>query len=676
MRRLKLALLTITATLLTLPSIANSIQKGVLDLKNFDFERQNLSFKLNGEVEFYWNQLYTPADFSSNREIVNPLFVKIPKSWASYKIDGEKLPSNGYATYRFVVETKSLKEPHIFGIKMPSVFTSYKLWVNDGLVAQAGNVATTKNEHTPNFFIDDIPFVINPSGNQTERIVFVIQVSNFSHRRAGLAWPITIGSFNEVKKNSRNLDILNLIVVGIILVIGLNHINMYIFRRKDVSNLYFGALSLVMILRNVSTGDRLLAYLFPQISWEVLLTIDNFSGYGTIPFFALFIYHLYKDDFKAWLKNLMVILGAIISLVIFVTPAAVFGKFNMVYELYLLVGGLYLTFGVLLVATFRGRDGAFLTFLGMFLLYATAINDVLSSMELISTPYVAPYGLVMFMLLQTFTMNSKSARAINENEDLSHQLALEKEGLEMSIEERTRELQKQHNILLEHQEREKIQTWINKGLAKVNHLLSTDKSNFNVLSRKVLTTVVKYLGVKLGALYIINDEGDTTTLQMIAHYGGNKDLIDNNQIIGIGDGLVGATFTDNQIQIISDIPSNYYQVNSGLGSSQPRNIFLAPLSTDEAVFGVVELARFDPFSPEEIDFVKKIASSVASNLQNARMNERNVRLINQFQDQAAEIQEKEERMRETLEELEYYRESFNRLKDDIEAKKKKNKKEE
>jgi putative methionine-R-sulfoxide reductase with GAF domain len=656
-------LLVISATV----SAEQKIENGVLDLSNINFTINNQSIKLSGDVEFYWNQLYTPSDFKNPDLLTSPELVKIPKSWTSYSINNEKLPSNGFATYRWWIDIKGISTDQILGIKIPSVFTSYKLWINGNLTAQAGTVATTDTEHAPRFLIDDIPFVIPGTTEKIQRIQVVIQVSNFSHRRAGLAWPSYIGSFETLKRESRNLDILNLLVIGIILIIGLNHIIMFLFRRKDVSNLYFGILSLVMILRNISTGDRLLAYIFPNISWEFLLSIDNFSGYCTIPFFALFIYNLYKNEFPTWIKNLMVGLGGLFGLFIFATPAAIFGKFNMIFELYLLVGGLYLTFGVLLIATFKGREGAIFTFIGMFFLYATAINDVLSSMELIQTPYVAPYGLVTFMLLQSFTMTSKSGRAINQNEALSIELAKEKESLEQKVEERTSELQSQHKAVLDHQEREKIQNWIGKGLAKVNQVLSVHKDNFDVLSRKVLTTLVKYLGAKLGALYIIDDEGEQeqNQLQLVAHYGGNKQMIEQNATIEPGKGLVGATFTDNQIQVINNIPDSYYEINSGLGSSKPKCILLVPLSTEDNVLGVLEMARFEEFKPEEIDFIKKIAFNIASSLYNVKMNDRNINLIKQFQDQAAELQEKEERMRESLEELEFYRENYLRTKSEL-----------
>jgi GAF domain-containing protein len=641
------------------------IEKGVLNLQGISIQTSDI-VKLEGEVEFYWRELLEPKDFLDKSKDLKPKFVDIPKSWTSYIVDNEKLSKEGYATYRFIINKKPDMSLTHYGFKVQSIFTSYKIWINGEMISQVGRVGTSKEEHKPAFKSQDILFTLDPRVGTTESIEVVIQVSNYSHRRSGIPWAIYFSTFDAIKKTSRNLDILNLIVIGIVLVIGINHLIMYFFRRKDVSNLYFGILTLVMILRNISTGDRIIGYLIPNINWELLSKLDNFSGYGTIPFFALFIFHLFKDDFKVWIKNTIVIVGLVISIIIFVTPALFYGKFNMFYELYLLIGGVYLTFGVLLVSTIRRRTGALFTFLGMFILYATTINDVLSSMGVAQTPYLAPYGLAFFMLLQSFTITSKSAKAINENEDLSHQLLLEKQSLEENIEKRTLELREQQGILIAHQEKEKLQSWINIGLTKVNDVLSANKNDYKVLSRKVITTLAKYMNVKMGALYVLIDDDLTEPyLEMVADYGCGNKMKKKNKKIEPDSGLVGSTFSDNQIQHLKDIPNDYFKINSGLGESLPKSLLIVPLSTDDAVYGVIELASFDEFKTIEIEFIKKIAFSIATNLNNVRMNERNINLIQQFQEQAQEIQEKEERMRESLEELEYYRESFQSVKQEL-----------
>ena len=64
------------------------------------------------------------------------------------------------------------------------------------------------------------------------------------------------GTFDNIKNYSRNWDILNLIAVGIVLIIGINHLIMYFQARTY--KLYFGILSLVMIIRNISQAIGLL----------------------------------------------------------------------------------------------------------------------------------------------------------------------------------------------------------------------------------------------------------------------------------------------------------------------------------------------------------------------------------------------------------------------------------
>ena len=656
------AFIILSFSLITNANGRFSFTKGVLNLQGVDIEACDI-IKLEGEVEFYWKQLLEPADFLDTTHQHNCQYVYIPKSWDNYTFKDKKLSREGYCTYRFIIEKKADSKITFYGIKEETIFCSYKLWVNGQLVSQVGSVGKSKDDFKPQFKAQDMLFCLDPEKGATDRVEVIMQISNFSHRRAGMPWAMYFGTFDNIKNYSRNWDILNLIAIGIVLIIGINHLIMYFFRRQDRTNLYFGILSLVMIIRNISTGDRIIEYLFPNISWELLLKLDNFSGYGTIPFFALFIYHQFKEEFHAWIKNAFVIFGVIIAVLIFSTPALVYGKFNQFFELYLLIGGVYLTFGVLLRATILGRRWAFASFIGMIILYGTITNDVLHSMGVVNTPYIAPYGLVVFMLIQSFILSGKSARAINENEDLSKELYNEKQDLEKNIEKRVHELKEQQKILIAHQEKEKEQNWINVGLAKLNDVLTDNKNDSKVLSQVVINTLSKYLDAKLGALYVINEENPAEPyLEMVASYGSGKGMKSKNKKIEPGSGLVGATYSDAQLKILNDIPEDYFKINSGLGESLPKSILFIPLSTDEAVFGVIELARFKEFSKVEVEFVKKIAYSIAINLNNVRMNERSINLLQQFQEQAQEMQEKEELIRESMEELEYYREQFERLK--------------
>jgi putative methionine-R-sulfoxide reductase with GAF domain len=508
-----------------------------------------------------------------------------------------------------------------------------------------------------------VPIIVNPSPTGKESFEIIIQVSNFKHQRGGLHFPIYFGKYENLTADTRWMDILNLIIVGIIFLIGINHLSLYLLRKEDKSNLYFSIVCLVMILRNITTGDRIITYVFPNLNWELLFKLDNLSGFATIPLFALFIYDLFEKDFSRKLMKAYLYIGVAVSALVIFTNANFYGKFRIIFELYVLIGGLYLTFGILLRAALRKRPYAIYTFIGMFILYSTAINDVLSSMGLIQTAYVAPYGLVIFMLLQSISINIKSARAINHNEILGVQLQHEKENLEKRIEDRTKELQAQHDMLLEHQEKEKLQSWINNGITSMNEVIANNKDNYQKLCKSVLNSLIKYIDAKAGAFYVIDDESQSNLI-LIADFGLSKEIKRQNSSILPNSGLVGASYTLNQVQLINNIPDDYLSINSGLGSAIPKSILIVPLTYDNTVLGVIEMASFKQITPTEVEFVEKVANIVANNINTVKMNEQNIKLIQQFKESSKQMQENEERMRQNLEELEIIREQYEIIKND------------
>jgi len=637
------------------------IKEGVLDLSVIDIEKSK-NIKLQGECEFYWEQLLEPKDFISEKEAVIPTYVKIPKSWTNYIVKGTKLSNEGFATYRINIKKLPDNKRTIYGLKISSVFTNYKLWINGEFLTETGKVGNLESNSKPRFKYQDIPFILDPEKGPTDKIEIILQVSNFSHQRAGLQKPIYFGTFDNLRSSSRWMDILNLIIIGIILIIGINHLNMYLFRRNDISNLYFSIVCIVMILRNISTEDRIITYLFPNINWELLVKLDNFSGFGTIPLFALFFYSLFKDDFPKIMKNALIAFGIFVTLLVFITPANFYGKFRTLFEIYILIGGLYVTFGVLLLSALRKRETALFTFIGMFILYATAINDVLSSMGIIQTAYVAPYGLVTFMVIQSITITYKSAKAINQNEHLSNQLTHEKENLEKNIFERTKELQSQHDLLILHQKKEQQQNWINIGIAQINDILADNKNDFKALSDKVLSKLVKYVGANFGVLYVLN-EFDTKEpyLELVSDFGCSNDVRENKLKVYTNTGMMGASFTENRVMIINDVPENYIKIKSGLGEAKPKSLIIVPLSIEENVFGMLEIASFKLFTELETEFVKRIALNIASQLNNTRMNEKNLQLIEKYKEQEQLMSEKEEEIRQNFEELKLMREEYEKL---------------
>lgn len=642
-----------------------SSERGIFIITNADILNSEI-VEIDCECQFFWNQLYSPTDLSLKRT-TEPQYVEIPKVWTAYQIDGQKLPNHGFATYRFVIQKEADSQPTLYGLKVSTVFSSYKLWINGKFITEVGKVGTSKETSKPGFVYSDFPFLLDPAVDNTQSIEVVMQVSNFFHRRSGLHVPMYFGKQENLVNSTRTMDILNLIIVGIILLIGINHISLYLLRRSDVSNLYFGLVCLVMMIRNVSTGDRVISHIFSGIDWELLFKLDNISGFATIPLFALFFYSLFKNDFPRIVYRIVVAIGLLILLLVVFTPANIYGQLRTVYEAYVLLGGLYLTFGVLLRSSLKKRPYAIYSFIGMLILYGTAFNDVAGSMELVQTVNLAPYGLVVFMLIQSVTINIKSARAINANEILGNQLKIEKENLECKVEERISEIKHQQNELLQLQKREEIVHWKNNGEALINDVIVHHKDNYKELCYNSLVEVIKYIDAKLGEVFLLSETDEAKQLEMVASYGLSSEAKTMNAHIEVDSGLVGASFSKNIVQHITDIPADFTPINSGLGSAVPKSLLIVPLEFDGRALGVIELASFNDFTEGEIEFVEKVASVIAGNINNTMMNERNIKLIQQFKEKSQEMAENENRMRLNIEELEVVREQYERLKAEVAA---------
>jgi len=74
----------------------------------------------------------------------------------------------------------------------------------------------------------------------------------------------------------------------------------------------------------------------------------------------------------------------------------------------------------------------------------------------------------------------------------------------------------------------------------------------------------------------------------------------------IGDGLTGQVAKSGQPMIIDEIPEGYMKVMSGLGNAQPTSLLIFPLSNENNVEAIVEIAGFKPFEKKDLNFMEEI----------------------------------------------------------------------
>jgi len=202
--------------------------------------------------------------------------------------------------------------------------------------------------------------------------------------------------------------------------------------------------------------------------------------------------------------------------------------------------------------------------------------------------------------------------------------------------------------------------WSIEGIAKFSEILRQDNDNLGKFGYRFLGHLIDYIAANQGSFFVLNIENEKDVyfelISTIA-YDRNKLL---NKKIGIGEGLVGRCAFERKTIYMTEVPNDYVNITSGLGTANPRNILIVPCIINEQVFAVIELASFNLFKTFEIEFVEKLGESIASTISNIRINEKTNLLLKDSQEQSEQMAAQEEEMRQNLEELQATQEDFQR----------------
>ena len=202
--------------------------------------------------------------------------------------------------------------------------------------------------------------------------------------------------------------------------------------------------------------------------------------------------------------------------------------------------------------------------------------------------------------------------------------------------------------------------WTAEGLAKFGEILRHDNDDLVGLSYNIISNLVKYVNANQGGLFLINDEGSGEKfIELTAQFAYDRRKYADKRLVW-GEGLIGSCILEKQSVFLKEVPENYLHITSGMGKSTPRNLLITPLKINEDVHGVVEIASFSEFKTYEVEFIEKVAESIATTVSNVKTNLKTTKLLSESREQSEALKSQEEEIRQNLEELQATQEEAKR----------------
>jgi methyl-accepting chemotaxis protein len=193
--------------------------------------------------------------------------------------------------------------------------------------------------------------------------------------------------------------------------------------------------------------------------------------------------------------------------------------------------------------------------------------------------------------------------------------------------------------------------WAAQGVAKFGDILRNIDNNLDELSYNIISNLVKYTGSNQGGMYIMNDnDPENLYIELRASYAYDRRKFFTKRI-EIGEGLVGRCYQEKDKIYLTDIPTDYMKISSGLGEDSPRALLIVPLVYNDIIYGIIEIASFNEYPKHVIEFIQRVGESIAATIYSTKANIKTAMLLEQSQQQAEEMASQEEEMRQNMEEL-------------------------
>ncbi len=419
--------------------------KGVLDLTEHDFSN---SLRLDGEWEFFANSFVSPMS-DVVAEDIN--YMRVPQAWNNHKYGDTVLPGEMFATYRLTVIVDQATD---LALKIPRIFTAYKLFVNGDVIAEAGTIGTYRDASSPQY-LPQVAFFDAVAGENE----IIVHVSNFYTRSGGILESIVLGSETKILSQRTKAVATNILIFACLAFMGIYHLFIYFFRREDLASLFFGLFCFLISVRTLLVGERYLIFLFPDFNWEIAYKLATLMFTMGVPVIIYFFKTLYPKYFHPIALRLILGFSVAYGVLTIFTPARIYLAVVFIYQLWTVAVMIY-TYIALIRAVWNREKGSLLIFIGSLFLVtilndlafsSTVMNDNASSIlrAVVTKDNLSSVGQLAFTFIYSLLLAKKFSDSLSKEKEMTQELLELNANLDNIIYDRTKELLKSNEVISE-----------------------------------------------------------------------------------------------------------------------------------------------------------------------------------------------------------------------------------
>jgi len=419
------------------------VVKGDIDLTKIALSDVG-SVPLAGNWTFYWQMLLTPTQINAGKS--EPTHMAVPHAWVRSTMDGQPMPKLGLATYH--VNVKTDKKHRYLSLKIPTIGTAYRLYIDENLVSEGGIVGETPESSKPGYNPNIIIF--EP---KSEQFSITIQVSNHDFHWGGIWTAIRLGDTKNMHQEQNQQILKTTFLLAIFLTVALFNLIQFTLRTADPLPIIIALTCMLLGLREIESGQILHIAGLTQWSFVTNARINFVTFYAAVPLIIAYFHISFWQEYNKKIMTAIYLVCTAASLFVLFAPPKVFSESMPFFQLFTITAMPYVFWG-LIQAVRNLRYGSRLLTLGTLFLFALVLNDILYSLDIIDTTLMVSFGLVAFILCQNYLTYLRFIDAGQQNELLSETLEERNkelqnfsQSLEEKVDQRTNELAKANEKL-------------------------------------------------------------------------------------------------------------------------------------------------------------------------------------------------------------------------------------